>query len=140
MNTHFIKEIDEKIPQEYFSNLKTKILIQNPGKGLWPKYVFYKFYDGLGKKFPFKNYHRKVRHILKNCLFIVEEDPIDFMYVFCSVTSKVSLSERTPFHHISKHSPITFNYWNLPEKTFDVIISINPVRLELLKDDGILVL
>lgn len=143
LNKYFINKIDE-IPIEIISRKTSKYLIQYPCKLFFVKHLLYKIFDNIDIHFPVtktnpKNSFRKAKYIASKMIYIVEPNQENFIYTFCSSMSLGSLYSNCLFKHNKLTNPETFDYWNLPERYFDVIISTKPVRLEFLKNDGILI-
>ena len=125
------------------SHIRTsKVLIQNPGKnGNIIKYIIDSFNKGLYKVIPNssqQNTYRRSGWIRKHILYIVDEHPINAIWIRGSINDENRVYGYQ-FTNFKVANPLTFNYWNLPEKSFDIIISENPVRLEMLKDNGIII-
>jgi hypothetical protein len=135
-----IKQILEKL-----LNKETKILWQNPGFDEYHsiKYIITLLDRSISLYIPNSDIDSdfiRNMYILKNMIYIVEIDNC-FKNV-SAIRGGISDNRRTygeNFCNIAWEDPLTFNYWNLPPNSFDILFSKEPVRLEIMKDDAIII-
>jgi hypothetical protein len=102
--------------------------------------------NGLKDKIPNKGNKDVLRkkHIYRKIIWIVEENRINSIFIRNNVSEPCLKAIKydqckTYDINIAYENPETFNYWNFPPQTFDMLISTNPVRLEMLKETGIII-
>ena len=130
---------------ELFTSQDTRILFQNIGKDDYTlKMVITLLYDGLTSAFPPRNPNKDIYdmdrsfHIRKKMIYIVDSERIHTIWIHNGLNdaSRVYSQEQC---NVEYADPAKFNYWGLPSHYFDIIISNNPVRLDMLKECGLLI-
>ena len=138
----------EQVDPSVWTNKDLKVLIQNPGKTNAIRYAVTMLDYGLKIQIPNAICNnadtKRKRHIYKYNIWIVEVNRVNSIFIRNNVSEPCRNKpqyEQTRMYepHLAYKDPLTFNYWNFPIATFDVLISNNPVRLEMLKDNGIII-
>jgi len=118
----------------------SKILLQNPGNSTLLKklitYLDISLIPLIPNTLKLTNDFRRKSHIVKNVIYIIEEIPINTIWI----RNAISDEKRTHGNdksNVAFHNIETFNYWKLPIYTFDILISETPTRLEMVKADGL---
>jgi len=119
----------------------TKLLFQNPGKSNIIREVITYLDIALIPQIPntgggINDFKRK-NYIIGEMIYIVDSNSIHTIWIRGCLGDPA----RTHSHwktNVKFEDLLTFNYWNLPPNTFDIIVAENPVRLEMLKPDGLL--
>ena len=121
------------------SQKTSKILYQEPGKSQLLREVISFLDVSLIPLIPntsANNDSRRKGHIVKKALYIVDSVPLHTIWIR-SALSDVVRSFSQEISHVKFCDPLHFNYWKLPFHFFDIIIAENPVKLEYLKSDGL---
>ena len=128
--------------------MNAKVLIQNPGKSNVIREIMTKFNYGLSdiikNTFPGDRDTKRKEYIYKHIIWIVESNRFNTIYIRNNVSEpckkRIQYEQARSFNiNVAYKDPLTFNYWKFPPKTFDIIISPNPVRLEMLKEEGTII-
>jgi len=129
-----------------WNDINAKVLIQNPGKTNTIRWTVQQFDNGLKEQIPNKHNKdvKRKLHIYKKIIWIVEEDKFNSIFIRNNVSEPCTKANkydqcRTYNINIAYENPETFYYWNFLPQTFDIIISPNPVRLDMLKENGIII-
>jgi len=131
-----------------FSSLDAKILFQNPGKSPLLKIIINEIDKQLvpyfkvnvkRKKFAhFAVSTKRAKYIRQNMIYIVDENRLHTIWIRGALDDELR-TYSTQYLNLAYENPLTFNYWNMPPQSFDIIVAENPVRLEMLKESGIII-
>ena len=133
--------------EDVWCDKSSKILIQNPGSTNAIRFAVTMLDYGLKEQIPSTYYGnrdtKRKLYIYKHMIWIVESNVLNTIYIRNNVSEpcrhKPQYEQVKSYNlNLAYEDPLTFNYWKFPAGTFDVIISPNPVRLEMLKEDGII--
>ena len=130
-----------------FSNKHSKILFQYPlNDDYTMKLVFTLYHAGLSKAIPrtltdphITDDERSIWIRQKN-VYIIQPDrsAINVITVHNAINDPDRVYKESQYN-VHYGNAKTFDYWGLPEHSFDLIIAEKPVKLNMLKTGGILI-
>ena len=122
----------EVVGHNIWSNRNLKVLIQNPGNTNAIRYAVTLLDYGLKSQIPNSKYNntdldRKL-FIYKHMIWIVESNRLNTIYIRNNISEPWhckagSIDQARGYYdvHLEYEDTLTFNYWNFPPKTFDVL-------------------